>query len=181
MKKLSLAIGILTVVTGCQSLPQTPTTAIDNESFMNLWGRYARCQAGTDLVTMEGEARHLQLVAASASTKNGFSLTLPKHIQRYVSEPPTRLAVDPKAMAAACALYTGQTAAELGKGDVATAMFQSVLKNQTQPEYEYYAAQARAGLSQLELAMKGEGRVRVVRTGNQPAAGSSTLGDSTRD
>jgi hypothetical protein len=82
-------------------------------------------------------------------------------------------------MAAACALYTGRIASELGKADVASAMFLSILKHQAKPEYEYYVAQARDGLSQLELAMKGEGRARVVRTNNSPIYDQSpaTLAD----
>jgi hypothetical protein len=165
VKTLVLAVGLAVVVVGCQSMPQSPTTTLDNESFMSLWGRYARCQAGTDLLAMQSEAQHLQHIAATTTENTGFSLNLPKPIKRYVAEPPTRLAVDPKAMAAACTLSTGQIAAELGKTDVAAAMFQTVLKNHAQAEYEYYAAQARAGLAQLELAMKDEGRARVVRTG----------------
>lgn len=181
MKKFVLAIGFVIVAAGCQSLPKNPTTSLDNESFMYLWGRYARCQAGSDLVAMQGEAQYLQQAADAAAARSGFSLTLPKRIQRYVSDPPTRLAVDPKAMAAACALYTGQVAAELGKTDVATTMFQSVLKHQAKPEYEYYVAQARDGLSQLELAMKGEGGARVVRTGGQAATEPFATGDSRLD
>lgn len=170
--KLVVAIGLLVALTGCQSVPQgTGSAAFDNESFMSLWTRYSRCQSGTDLSMMQMEARHLEQVAASTAQPHGFTLTLPKQVQRYVSEPLTRLAVDPKAMAAACALYTGQIAADLGKTDVAIAIFQSLLTHQAQPEYEYYVAQAREGLSQLELALKGgEGQARVVRTGNPAAA-----------
>ena len=166
------AVGLLVALMGCQSVPQgTGATAFDNESFMSLWTRYSRCQSGTDLSTMQVEARHLEQVAASTAQPHGFTLTLPKQVRRYVSEPLTRLAVDPKAMAAACMLYTGQIAADLGKIDVATTIFRSLLTHQAQPEYEYYVAQAREGLSQLELALKGgEGQARVVRTGHPAEA-----------
>jgi hypothetical protein len=180
VKKLAVAIGLMVAIAGCQSMPQGPTTVFDdNESFMSLWGRYSRCQAGIDLAEMQIEAHHLQQVAASATSKKGFTLTLPKQVQRYVAEPPTRLAVDPKAMAAACTLYTGQFAAEIGKADVATTMFQSILKNQPQPEYEYYAAQAQAGLSQLELALKSEGQARVLRMSMQSSSKRSAANNST--
>ncbi len=179
MKKLIVLLGLVAVVSGCQSVPKGTTTALDNESFMGLWGRYSRCQAGTDLATMQVEVQHLQTIAATDTEKSRFNLTLPKQVRRYVSEPPTRLAVDPKAMAAACTLYTGQIAAEMGKADIASSMFQAILKHQGQPAYEYYVAQALTGLAQLDLAMTNGGSARAVRTGNAPSG--DRLGASSVD
>jgi hypothetical protein len=91
-------------------------------------------------------------------------IPLPKAIQRWVSEPPSRLAVDVKSMAAACTLYTGQAALSAGRNDLADQMFQAVLHNPTSSSY--YIQQARAGLAQAIMGAQasrtsGESTVRL--------------------
>ena len=55
-------------------------------------------------------------------------------------------------MAAACALHTGQAAQEMRRLNVAQEMFQMVIINFPQSRYQYYVAQARLGLEQLDAA-----------------------------
>jgi hypothetical protein len=80
----------------------------------------------------------------------GHDVLLPQVMKRWVSEPANRLAVDPKAMAVACSLRTGQSALSAGHYELADEMFQAVL---TYPEgmYPYYIQQARQGLAQLNV------------------------------
>ena len=76
----------------------------------------------------------------------------PESIEPVPLSPTIRLSADPVAMAASCALRTGQTAREMGRLNVAREMFHSVVVNFQQPRYQYYVAQARRGLEQLDAA-----------------------------
>jgi hypothetical protein len=57
-------------------------------------------------------------------------------------------------MAADCALHTGQAAQEMRRLNVAQEMFHMVIINFPQSRYQYYAAQARMGLEQLDAASR---------------------------
>jgi hypothetical protein len=79
-----------------------------------------------------------------------FVLPLPGKLEKLVSTPAVRFAVDVKAMAAACSLRAGSAAVEAGKLAIAKDLLRTVLSYQPQSEYAYYAIQAKALLSELE-------------------------------
>jgi hypothetical protein len=76
---------------------------------------------------------------------------LPKKLEGYVSQPTTRLAVDVKAMAAACSIRTGQLALDAGHLDLARNLFKTVLSYPQSEDYEYYSSQAQTLLAELEM------------------------------
>jgi hypothetical protein len=170
-QRVWLACISLFALTACQSFQPTTggTGGFDNASFMALWNTYNHCKEESDLSAMQEDVRHLQRASTSIPL-NGFLLPLPNSVKRYVAPPPSRLAVDPKAMAAACGLYTGQLALTLGNTEVATRMFETVVRTNSQPEYAYYASQAMAGLREIEFGLQAanpEGRVlRTSSAGN---------------
>ncbi len=150
MRKLVIVCSLLFVLAGCQTgNPRTSSTTLDNASFMGLWQVYNQCQTSDDLDSMRGAVKQLTLAAQAPVRDNPTLRSLIKPIKRWVSEPPTRLAVDLKAMAVACTLYTGQAALNIGRDDVATEMFSSVLLRNPQPEFAYYVEQAKVGLSKV--------------------------------
>jgi hypothetical protein len=51
-------------------------------------------------------------------------------------------------MAAACAVHTGNLALSQGERELATELFSLVIQRYPEPDYAYYVAQARAGLTQ---------------------------------
>jgi hypothetical protein len=130
MKTTAVILGFAMLLGGCQGLQAPRTATLDNTAFMAAWDAYRHCQAGTDVDAMRADARQLA----------------------RISTPAARLSADPKAMAAACALSTGQAALRAERMDLATEMFQSVLRNQSQADYAFYADQARTGLTQVEHA-----------------------------
>jgi len=134
IKRMVVALGFLAVLGGCQSLQvaRTPAATLDNAGFMAAWDAYRHCQLGTDVDVMRVDMHQLARVA----------------------QPAPRLAADPKAMAASCALSTGQAALRAERMELAVEMFESVLKNQSQQEYAYYVDQARIGLNQVEHAVR---------------------------
>ena len=151
MKNLRvIMVSILVSVAGFQTGQPVQAAAIDNGSFMSLWSTYSHCQATTDIDQLRENALTLTNAANRSLTEETFVLPLPGKLEKFVSAPAARYAVDVKAMAAACSLRAGSAAVEVGKLDVAKDLLQTVLSYQPQSEYAYYALQAKALLSELE-------------------------------
>ena len=149
MKRSTLMLVLGLVFGGCQSTQSIEKhSVIDNASFMTLWDTFAQCRTGVDLDAMRTASRQLNQVAHRPGQSPASDIPLPKAIQRLVAEPPSRLAVDPKAMAAACNLYTGQAALTAGRPDVAVEMFQMVLDHSNGAS-TYYIEQAKARLAEI--------------------------------
>lgn len=146
--KAGWLVSVVLILSGCQTTAPIPkSVALDNTSFMGMWSTYRHCEAASDLDMMRSDARHLDSVAHQAVTTMG-DVALPQVMKRWISEPANRLAVDPKAMAVACSLHTGQAALSAGRYELADEMFQAVL-NYPEGVYPYYIKQAREGLAQL--------------------------------
>ena len=167
IQNTAIALSLLLVVTGCQSEPMVPSrAALDNAVFMTTWDTYRHCQAVADVDAMKADVRALTSAATAQEAKTDAAGFVPAFVRNLVVRPASRLAADPGAMAAACALSTGQAALRAERVDLATEMFQSVLKNRGQ-EYAYYAGQARLGLNAVErnlqaAAHKADGSPRVL-------------------
>ncbi len=150
-------VGLLLLMTtvgvgGCSRMWSLdgPATSVSHAEFTSLWKTYAHCRSGSDPDEMRADAEHLDRAVRAITRKAQAPPLLPHVIQTLISEPPSRLAVDPKAMAMACALYAGQTAQSLGRLEVAADMFNSIVTAQAQPAYDQYVIQASRGLEQLE-------------------------------
>ena len=145
-----MLVGILASVVGCQTGQPIQTGSIDNGSFMGLWNTYSHCQATTDMEQLRKNALTLTNAANRSLTQEPFVLPIPNKLERMVSTPAARFAVDVKAMAAACSLRAGSAAVEAGKIDVAKELLRTILNYQPQSDYAYYTLQAQALLSELE-------------------------------
>ncbi len=155
IKNAVLAMGFVMLLSGCQSvLPVNTATPLDNAGFMTVWDAYRHCQAGTDVDTMRADMKQLSRVAEAQESVRDLPFSLPDFVKRVMAKPASRLAADPKAMAAACALFTGHAALRAERMDVATEMFRTVLQHHPQPDYAYYVDQARTGLDQVEHALQ---------------------------
>ena len=151
MKNLRLIlVSILVSVAGFQTGQPVQAAAIDNGSFMSLWSSYSHCQATTDIDQLREDALTLTNAANRSLTRDGFVLPLPGQLEKFVSTPAARFAVDVKAMAAACSLRAGSAAVVAGKLDIAKDLLQAVLNYYPQSEYAYYTLQAKTLLSELE-------------------------------
>ena len=151
MKSFYLVLaGILISVAGCQTAQPAKTTAIDNGSFMSLWSTYSRCQANTSVDQLREDALTLTNAASHSLLQEAFVLPLPGKLEKLMSAPAARFAVDVKAMAAACSLRAGSAAVQAGKLDVAKDLLQTVLSYQPQSEYAYYTLQAKTLLADLQ-------------------------------
>jgi hypothetical protein len=145
---LWLSILLLLSMTGhgCATDHRTSSQPLstDNVRFMDMWNLYSHCTESDNLDVMLDNAQQLSravdVLDAAADPRIGASV---------------RLSADPAAMAASCALRTGQVAKEQGRHSSAREMFQLVLTNFPQPRYAYYRDQAREGLEQLDAANSG--------------------------
>jgi len=135
------------VMSGCQT--GGPLKVSDNGSFMGLWNTYAHCQNETDLEQLKHHASILKTAADKSASADSFVIPLPGKIERLVTAPSARLAVDVKAMAASCSLRAGQAAVHEGKIDVARTFLEGILQYHPESEYAYYSAQAKTILSEL--------------------------------
>ena len=148
---LILVLILLMPLSGCDTSRQSSRSSLsENDRFMDLWSTYTHCFRSEDLDAMRADAQRLSRTVHTIDS--GEDPIPPESSESVPLEPIVRLSADPAAMAAACALHTGQTAQELGHLYVAREMFHMVIINFPQPRYQYYAAQARLGLKQLGAA-----------------------------
>jgi hypothetical protein len=145
-----MLVGILVSVAGLLTGQPVQASTSDNGSIMSLWTTYSQCQATTDLNQLREAASTLTNAANRSLTEESFVLPLPGKLEQFVSAPAARVAVDVKAMAAACSLRAGSAAVVAGKIEVAKDLLKTVLNYQPQSEYTYYVTQAKALLSELE-------------------------------
>jgi len=145
-----LVMCLLVSLAGCQTSQSMKAGAMDNVSFMDLWKTYSHCQAGSDLEGLSNDAVTLASAANHAVAQESFVLPLPKKLEEFVSQPTTRLAVDVKAMSAACSLRAGQAAVEVQRFDIARELLHGILEYHPESDYAFYSVQAKAILSELE-------------------------------
>ena len=154
MKSLRLMLlSILIPTIGIMTGQAVQAAAIDNGSFMSLWNSYSHCQAATDIDELREDALTLASAADGSLTQESFILPLPSKLEKLVSTPVARFAVDVKAMAAACSLRAGSAAVEAKRLDIAKDLLHTILTYQPQSEYAYYALQAKALLSELDTSV----------------------------
>jgi hypothetical protein len=152
MKTQHLLLAILTLLTvGCQSAQPLKQSAADNGSFMGLWKVYSNCQTTTDFEQMKQDAVVLTTSAKRSLSRDSFVLPLPGKLEQLVTTPSARLAVDVKAMSAACSLRAGQAAVESHRIDIAKELLRGILEY-SQSDYAFYTLQAKALLSEIEPA-----------------------------
>src|SRR5512146_105339 len=140
------------LVVGCQSGQQMKQLAVDNGNFMSLWNTYSHCQNATDFEELKHDALVLGTAAKRSHSQDAFVLPLPGKLERLVTTPSARLAVDVKAMSAACSLRAGQAAVETQRFDIARELLHGILEYHPQSDYTFYSQQAKTILSELEPA-----------------------------
>lgn len=150
---LILVPTLLISLSGCDANRSfSESSLIDNSRLMEMWGTYTHCYRSEDLDAMRADAQHLSRSVHSNDEVSSDDPRSPESDYPIDVEPTRRLSVDPAAMAAACALHTGQAAQATGRHDVAREMFQTVMTSFPQARYRYYVTQARLGLKRLDAA-----------------------------
>jgi len=142
---LLVSLALLSI--GCQSGQPVKQ---ESGSFMGLWSVYSHCQNAKEFEELKHDAAVLSTSAKRTVPGNGFVLPLPGKLERLVTTPSARFAVDVKAMSAACSLRAGQAAVEARRFDVARELLHGILEYNPQADYAFYTTQAKAILSEIE-------------------------------
>jgi hypothetical protein len=157
---------LLFTLGGCRGLTLlTDTTVLSDERFGQLWRVYSHCQSSIETDEMREDMQQLSQALDRMSVTTSRHSFLPQSVQRLIEEPPSRLAVDPGAMAVACALRAGVAAQTEGRTELAADLFGFVLSKDREPPYTYYVVQARLGLAEMQdagLAIERPGQVMKV-------------------
>src|SRR5215216_1569397 len=147
-----LALGMTAVVlfvSGCQS-NTVKQAGLDNTGFMSLWEGYSHCRLSSDLGQVLVDSQKLTEATRVRYEDAGFVLPLPAKLERLVTDPTNRFAVDVRSMASACTLHAGQLALDSGHVDLARDLFATVLDLHASEESSFYRLQARTFLKGLE-------------------------------
>lgn len=148
---LRLCLLSMVMLGGCHSLNlSVDTTVLSDVTFGDLWRAYSHCRSSADPDEMRQDLLRLSGFVHSMSETMNSSSFLP---QGLIEEPPSRLAVDPRVMAIACALHAGQAAKADGRPHMAAELFGFVLSNDREPRYAYYVGEARVGLAQMQTGI----------------------------
>ncbi|MBI4000204.1 MAG: hypothetical protein HY348_00265 [Nitrospira defluvii] len=158
MKELRFGLfGILITslaAVGCQSSPASTSVRYDNVRFMDVWSTYTHCLSTEETQSAMLDSTKLHEVSQTQANQSLLENFLPAQFKNMVTQPSSRLAVDVHAMAASCSLHAGALALAVGEHDLARNQFRQILNSHPQSDYSYYAAQARARLSHLELTLQ---------------------------
>lgn len=143
--------GVLLLASGCQTVPVSTTSGLDNSRFMTLWETYTHCKSTADLQATLVDMDTLTAAALTNHRYDGFVLPMPVKLERLVTTPAARLSVDVRAMASSCSLHAGQVALGQGRIDLAREAFSEVLTLHTQDDApSFYLAQAKNFLAEIE-------------------------------
>jgi hypothetical protein len=118
-------------------------------TFVKMWNRYTHCRSHIDAPQMWQDAQHLNRTVRLMDRTSRAARLLPDSIEQTLADPPSRVAVDPKAMAAACTLLAAQAAQNAGHSRFAGEMFSFVVANFADSRYAYYREQAQLGLDRI--------------------------------
>lgn len=150
--RLILLMGIVGL-SGCQiSWPfDRPVSFLDSTQFMDTWKTYLHCRASMEPEEIRADLQHLNRIAEAVSIPNHTSIRLlPAAVRTRIATLPSRFAVDPHAMAAACALHGGEVAKAAGEPGLSVALFTAVVAIGREDVTAHYAVEAYRRLKGLE-------------------------------
>ena len=140
----------LTSLWGCQAFnPKSPgELALENHDFISLWDTYNQCVAGSNIHEMHASLKLLHMAPRPISIDDS-PIPLPKFLKKLTSSRNSRLAVDPRAMAASCSIHLAEVAQRSSDWITARETLQSIVENYPEPQYAFYVSQANQALEQF--------------------------------
>ncbi|MEX2494388.1 MAG: hypothetical protein WD425_21825 [Nitrospirales bacterium] len=146
-----LAIALISLnFVACQSFQPTNSgeLALENHDFMGLWDAYNFCQAGSNTVDMQ---KNLQVLhsAPTPISLNDSPIPIPKFIKELTSMRNSRLAVDPRAMAASCSMHLARVAQQAQEWDISFRTWQAIVSQYPEPQYAFYVSEATRAIEEF--------------------------------
>ncbi|MDH5586160.1 MAG: hypothetical protein OEZ57_08930 [Nitrospirota bacterium] len=139
-----LAIGLISLVfLGCQSFQaKNPgELSLKNHDFIGLWDAYNDCQTGFHTQDMQQKLEILHAAPTPISLDDS-PIPIPQFIKKLTSSRNSRLAVDPRAMAASCSMHLAEVAYQTHDLDTSLRTWQSIVREYPEPQYAYYVSEA---------------------------------------
>ena len=149
--QILLAIGLLCFsMIGCQSLqPKNPgELALKNHDFVGLWDAYNDCRAESNPHEMQRNLKILQTAPKPISLDDS-PIPIPQFIKNLSSTRSSRLAVDPRAMAASCSIHMAETSRQAADWTASLRTYQSIIENFTEPQYAFYVSEASRAIEEF--------------------------------
>ncbi len=149
-KKLMFVLACLLLVVGCQGFkPTNPgELALENDGFIGLWDTYNACLNGSNTQNMQQNLQALHSAPKPLSLDDS-PISVPDFIKDLASTRNSRLAVDPRAMAASCSIRVAEVAQQSGDWETSLLVFQDTVKNFPEPQYAFYVSKASQALEQF--------------------------------
>ncbi len=148
-KNLLLFLACLLIV-GCQSFqPTNPgELALHDDGFIGLWDTYNDCLNGSNTQSMQENLQALHSAPKPLSLDDS-PISVPDFIKKLASTRNSRLAVDPRAMAASCSIRVAEVAQQSGDWETSILVFQDTVKNFPEPQYAFYVSKATQAIEQF--------------------------------
>lgn len=152
---LLLGGAVLVLLTGCQSLQPSTRGELNlpEGDFVGLWDAYNFCMVSQDLSEIRNNLSILQ-AAPKPISLNESPIPVPKFIRELTSLRSSRLAVDPRAMAASCAIHLAEVAQFSSDWDSAYRVLETMATDFPEPQYAYYVTKANKTLEQLNSSVR---------------------------
>ncbi|MGD9852929.1 MAG: hypothetical protein AB7T38_16895 [Nitrospirales bacterium] len=157
IKGTSLFLGgaVLSLLVGCQSFQSSVPGELNlpEGEFVSLWDAYNFCMVEQDVSQIQANLSILKNAPKPISL-NESPIPIPKFIQELTSLRSSRLAVDPRAMAASCSIHLAEVAQQSQNWDAAYNVLETMATNFPEPQYAYYVTKANHTLEQLNSSIR---------------------------
>ncbi|WNM63295.1 hypothetical protein [Candidatus Nitrospira neomarina] len=146
-----ILVSLLSImVIGCQSLQPKSTgeLAMEDHDFLGIWDAYNHCVNSSDVQHMQA---NLDVLASAPKpiSLDDSPIPVPAFLKKWSTARGSRLAVDPRAMAASCSIHLAEVAQLSADWPTALRTFQEILKNFPEPQYAFYVSKANQAMEQL--------------------------------
>ncbi len=137
-------------VGGCQGFqPKNPgELALKNHDFIEFWNAYNNCRSGSITQNIQKNLEILRTAPTPISLEDS-PIPIPKFIKELTGRRNSRLAVDPRAMAASCSIHLAEVFRQTSDWKTSFQTYQSIVENFPEPQYAYYALEASRALEEL--------------------------------
>ena len=119
-----------------------------DQHFLDIWDAYNQCIYGSDFQQMQANLQVLDSAPKPISLDDS-PIPVPLFLKTLTSDRGSRLAVDPRAMAASCSIHLAEVAQQSADSYTALQTFQSIIKNYPEPQYAFYVSKANQAIEHL--------------------------------
>ncbi|HSF11141.1 MAG TPA: hypothetical protein VLA60_17140 [Nitrospirales bacterium] len=146
-----ILVSLLSItVIGCQGLQPKSTgeLAMEDHDFLGIWDAYNHCVDSADIQHMQA---NLDVLASAPKpiSLDDSPIPVPAFLKKWSTARGSRLAVDPRAMAASCSIHLAEVAQLSADWPTALRTFQEIMKNYPEPQYAFYVSKANQAMEQL--------------------------------